>query len=103
MDYRQLGAIGFATPKGERGNKSDYSPEFEEAWSKYSKRAGGNSVQAAFKAWNARIKSGVAVQDMIDGAVRYAAYMQQLEKLIPSTCCRPQHSLARPATTKTSG
>lgn len=68
-------------PKGERADKSDYSPEFEEAWSKYPKRAGGNSKQAAFKAWKTRIKSGVAVQDMINGAARYAAYMQVTGKI----------------------
>lgn len=62
-------------PKGKPDAKSGYTSEFEDAWANYPKRAGGNSKQAAFKAWNARIKSGVPVQDMIDGVKRYAAYI----------------------------
>lgn len=68
-------------PKGKSVEKSEYTPEFENAWANYPKRAGGNSKQAAFKAWNARIKSGVPVQDMIDGVNRYAAYVKATGKL----------------------
>ena len=68
-------------PKGNQEAKSEYSPEFEEAWSVYPRRAGGNSKQAAFKAWNARIKSGVAVEDMVDGVKRYAAYIVATGKI----------------------
>lgn len=47
---------------------------FEQAWTIYPKRAGGNSKAAARKAWNARVKSGVDPEDMLAGTQRYAAY-----------------------------
>ncbi|WP_313471356.1 hypothetical protein [Atlantibacter hermannii] len=56
--------------------KTEYSPEFEEAWRLYPKRNGGNSKQAAFKAWNARIKQGVSSQVMLEGIKRYAAFIR---------------------------
>ena len=59
-------------PEGEAESKSEYPSEFEEAWANYPKRAGGNSKQSAFKAWKARIKSGVTAQELIDGTKRYA-------------------------------
>ena len=37
-----------------RSNRPEYSPEFEQAWLAYPKRAGGNSKSAALKAWKAR-------------------------------------------------
>ncbi|EFG5126468.1 helix-turn-helix domain-containing protein, partial [Escherichia coli] len=42
-----------------RSNRPEYSPEFEQAWLVYPKRAGGNSKSAAFKAWKARLNEGV--------------------------------------------
>ena len=42
-----------------RSNRPEYSPEFEQAWLAYPKRAGGNSKSAAFKAWKARLNEGV--------------------------------------------
>lgn len=56
--------------------KNTYPPEFEEVWSIYPKRAGGNSKSDAFKAWNARVKSGVAQQEIFEGVQRYAAYVE---------------------------
>ncbi|WP_394543704.1 hypothetical protein [Azorhizophilus paspali] len=53
-----------------------YSAEFDEFWLSYPKRAGGNSKKGAFKAWNARIRSGVPAQDLIQAAKRYAEQMQ---------------------------
>lgn len=41
-----------------RSNRPEYSPEFEQAWLAYPKRAGGNSKSAAFKAWKARLNEG---------------------------------------------
>ncbi|WP_137518440.1 DNA-binding protein, partial [Escherichia coli] len=42
-----------------RSARQEYSPEFEQAWQEYPKRAGGNSKSAAFKAWKARIREGI--------------------------------------------
>lgn len=47
---------------------------FDQAWSLYPKRAGGNSKAAARKAWAARLKAGASADDMLDGVKRYAAY-----------------------------
>lgn len=41
-----------------RSNRPEYSPEFEQAWLAYPKRAGGNSKSAAFKARKARLNEG---------------------------------------------
>ncbi|MDN7743061.1 helix-turn-helix domain-containing protein [Burkholderia multivorans] len=47
---------------------------FDEAWSAYPKRAGGNSKRDALKAWNARIAAGERPDEMIAGTKRYAAF-----------------------------
>lgn len=62
-------------------SKSSYTAEFEQAWSEYPKRAGGNSKADAFKAWTARIKSGATAQELTDGVRRYAAYVTAAGKL----------------------
>lgn len=73
-DNKSLGTSAEAeTPKVKFS--TDYSPEFEEAWQAYPKRAGGNSKAAAFKAWKARLKEGVSPADMQAGVTRYAAYV----------------------------
>lgn len=56
--------------------KPEYPAEFEQAWSCYPKRAGGNSKKDAFKAWSARIKQGVTADVLSDGVKRYAAFLQ---------------------------
>lgn len=56
-----------------KGRKAGYTAEFEAAWADYPSRP-GNSKQDAFKAWCARIKSGVVPSSMHDGVKRYAAY-----------------------------
>lgn len=61
------------TPKKVSGQ--GYSVEFEQAWSAYPKRAGGNSKQSAWKAWNARIREGVSAAEMIAGVQRYAGFV----------------------------
>lgn len=55
---------------------SAYSAEFESFWAEYPKREGGNSKKGAYKAWNARLRSGVKAEDLILSAKRYADHMQ---------------------------
>ncbi|HAW2958623.1 TPA: replication protein [Escherichia coli] len=59
-----------------RSAQQEYSPEFEQAWQEYPKRAGGNSKSAAFKAWKARIREGIKPETMLDGVKRYAAWVR---------------------------
>ena len=49
------------------------SPLFLQAWDLYPKRP-GNSRQAAWQAWQARVAQGVAEQAMLDGVKGYASY-----------------------------
>ena len=56
---------------------TEYSPEFEEAWSNYPQRAGDNPKLRAYKAWRARLaekNSRALVLSMQDGVKRYANY-----------------------------
>lgn len=59
-----------------RSARQEYSPEFEQAWQEYPKRAGGNSKSAAFKAWKARLREGIKPEVMLDGVKRYAAWVR---------------------------
>lgn len=59
-----------------QGKASGYSPEFENAWSLYPKRAGGNSKADAFKAWTARLKADATVEELTEGTERYAAFIR---------------------------
>ena len=52
----------------------EYSDEFESAWKAYPSRPGA-SKKESFKAWSARLKSGVDPDDMISGAIRYSEYV----------------------------
>ncbi len=62
--------------KVSRKNKNtEYSPEFENAWATYPRRAGGQDKAGAFRAWNARIREGVSIQAMLDGTRRYADFV----------------------------
>lgn len=56
--------------------KNDYSAEFETAWANYPKREGSNSKPAAFKCWNARLKTGVPIDVLLAGVARYAKFCQ---------------------------
>lgn len=75
---------GDATPPASQDDRKDvkstgkniYPDEFEEAWKIYPKRSGGNSKSDAFKAWKARVSSGIAVEDIFAGVERYAAYIE---------------------------
>lgn len=50
----------------------DYSAEFEQFWKAYPRREGGSAKKGAFKAWKARLRSGVSADDLILSAKRYA-------------------------------
>ncbi|HIH9429038.1 TPA: DNA-binding protein [Klebsiella variicola subsp. variicola] len=79
---------GFATPPDDHdfahekaaGDKPSaqmtYPDEFEQVWSVYPKRAGGNSKSDAFKAWNARIRDGTTTAEILAGVERYAAFVK---------------------------
>lgn len=62
-------------PAPNRSSRGDYSPEFEQAWQVYPKRAGGNPKAAAWKAWRTRLKDGVNPEIMLAGVKRYATYV----------------------------
>jgi hypothetical protein len=64
-----------------RARVAEGSPEFEQAWSLYPKRAGGNSKADALKAWNARIAAGIESARMLDGVQRYAAFCKATNKI----------------------
>lgn len=70
-----IGALADASAPA-RSARQEYSPEFEQAWQEYPKRAGGNSKSAAFKAWKARIREGIKPETMLDGVKRYAAWVR---------------------------
>ncbi|EPV0646721.1 helix-turn-helix domain-containing protein [Escherichia coli] len=61
-----------------RSNRPEYSPEFEQTWLAYPKRAGGNSKSAAFKAWKARLNEGVNPETMLEGVKRYAGWVSAM-------------------------
>ncbi|HDZ0460209.1 TPA: hypothetical protein RRT90_004855 [Klebsiella pneumoniae] len=75
---------GFATPPDhqtqDEGDKPDpqkiYPNDFEQVWSVYPRRAGGNSKSDAFKAWNARIRDGTTTEEILAGVERYAAFVK---------------------------
>lgn len=54
---------------------SGYSADFEQAWMAYPSRT-GHSKAEAFKAWRARIADGEAVETILQGINRYAAYCE---------------------------
>ncbi|MBN6459324.1 helix-turn-helix domain-containing protein [Escherichia coli] len=74
-DPQDIGASADAFAPA-RSARQEYSPEFEQAWQEYPKRAGGNSKSAAFKAWKARLREGIKPEIMLDGVRRYAAWVR---------------------------
>ncbi|HEF4964370.1 TPA: helix-turn-helix domain-containing protein [Escherichia coli] len=74
-DPQDIGASADASAPA-RSARQEYSPEFEQAWQEYPKRAGGNSKSAAFKAWKARIREGIKPETMLDGVKRYAVWVR---------------------------
>ena len=63
-----------------RRKRVEYSPEFEEAWAKYPKRAGANPKVPAYRAWCARMKEGVDEAHMLDGVSRYERFCRETGK-----------------------
>lgn len=59
---------------------ADAAHSFDEFWSKYPKRTGGNPKPRAEKAWNARIREGIDPADLISGVGRYATYVEATGK-----------------------
>jgi predicted phage replisome organizer len=53
-----------------------YTSDFENAWSLYPDRKGTNSKVAAFKQWQARIKEGVKIDDLIIATKHYQLLLQ---------------------------
>jgi len=70
----ELEALRSAAVPG-KPKRNDYPAAFEEAWQAYPTRPGANK-RATFKAWTARIRSGVAAETMLAGARGYSAYIQ---------------------------
>lgn len=58
-----------------KNNNVAYTGDFEKAWSEYPSRPGANK-KSAFRAWKARIASGVKPETIIDGVKRYALYCE---------------------------
>lgn len=83
-----------APPTGDSGNdhpsgknagkqpatRQDYSPEFEQSWQAYPKRAGGNPKATAYKHWKARIADGAMADELLAGVQRYAAFIRATGK-----------------------
>lgn len=79
IEPKSIGTSAKASEPSRTG-KQDYSPDFEGAWQAYPKRSGANNKSAAWKAWCARLKAGVASEAMMAGVHRYAAYVQATGK-----------------------
>ncbi|RDL25087.1 hypothetical protein [Serratia fonticola] len=62
------------TPTKPKKQVSEYSDEFEHAWSEYPRREGSNPKNKAYQAWGARIREGVRVDAMLAGLRRYAEF-----------------------------
>lgn len=58
-----------------RVKPSGYTADFERAWIAYPTRT-GHSKAEAFKAWQARMADGEAVETILQGIDRYAAYCE---------------------------
>lgn len=67
-----------AGAKPAKAKRNDYPAEFEEVWKEYPSRP-GSSKQAAFKAWQARIKAGATVVEILAGVRKYANYVRVMK------------------------
>jgi hypothetical protein len=54
--------------------KNAYPEIFESLWKRYPTRAGGNSKEKAYRAFNARLNEGYTSEEMSDGLDRYVRY-----------------------------
>lgn len=75
-----VGATSALEKKPPTRSKNDYPPEFEAVWKVYPQRPNDNKNKA-FKAWQARVRQGVPIQELHDGAVRYRAYCVATSKI----------------------
>ena len=57
----------------EEEKRAEYRPEFEAAWSLYPKRP-NNAKKLAYRAWSARVASGVSPQTLVDATKGYVRY-----------------------------
>lgn len=79
------GVSGSDHPSGKNAGKptvtrQEYSPEFEQSWQAYPKRAGGNPKATAYKHWKARIADGAMADELLAGVQRYAAFIRATGK-----------------------
>lgn len=57
------------------------TPEgFEDFWKSYPKRAGDNPKARAIRAWRARLKQGATAAEILEGEVRYSAWVKATGK-----------------------
>lgn len=62
--------------QGKRKNsRYEYPDDFEQVWAAYPDRDGPNNKRQAFKAWKARRREGVTVEEMLAGVQRYAGHL----------------------------
>ena len=80
-DYPPQPPLPGGAQAGSRPARPEYPADFEAVWSDYPPRAGGNSKRAAFRAWSARINSGVPAKTIRDGVLRYRRYLERSGKI----------------------
>lgn len=73
--------LNSSTPPHPSKNGNGVEAAFEELWSIYPTRAGGNSKADALAAFNARLKQGATAEQMVSGTRRYAAFCEATEKV----------------------
>jgi len=67
-------AVAVASSTAITTTNTTYPSSFETAWQFYPQRYGDNPKKAAFKAWEARRKEGVSVDELIKATKAYAAF-----------------------------
>lgn len=68
-------------PPAKKSRAGDYPEEFEDVWSRYPKREGGNPKKSSFHCWNARIKEGVDPGVMARGVEAYRTFCEKTQIL----------------------
>lgn len=64
-----------ATPQAKPAAKNAYPDWFEEIWSVYPTRSGGNDKRKALQAANARLKQGRTKQELLEAVKRYRYFV----------------------------
>lgn len=57
-----------------------YDDDFEDLWSRYPKRSGGNPKREAWKAWRTRRGAGVAQAELVEAVDNYRAFVRSTGK-----------------------